>query len=427
MATYPSSVKSFTTKVNATDVVDASHMNAVQDEIMALEQDLLDGNVFVSRITTGLNASALSTGTLPDARLTGSYTHLTALTTSNATVTNVLTVNTVTLTGVVTANTANGSPGQVLTTNGTGVYWSTVTGGGGGGESANSSGGVGAVQYYTGTTFGASANLRFDGTTLNVNSATLNSTAYSGTANNATFAFGKNENHLNVNSATTAITANNSTYAFGKSENQLNVNSATHATNATNLNSQPGSYYTNASNLTTGTLPLAQLHGNVVLTTSTTGINASALSTGTVPDARLSGSYTNLTAVTIANTATTGRILEAFQTYNTAISGTPTITFNCTTGNLWNITNTISSNWTANFTNLGLTNNYATAVTLVVNQGAAAYLPNAVQIESNTATINWQAGTPPTPNPSKKDIFSFSVMQTASNTYLVLGQLVSFG
>lgn len=167
--------------------------------------------------------------------------------------------------------------------------------------------------------------------------------------------------------------------------------------------------------------------GNVYVTRITTGLNATALSTGTVPDARLSGSYTNLTAVTIANTATTGRIVEAFQTYNTAIAGTPTITFNCTTGNLWNVTNTISSNWTANFTNLGLANSYATAVTLIVNQGATAYLPNAVQVESNTVSINWQAGTPPTPNANKKDVVAFSILQTGANTFLVTGQLVSFG
>jgi len=54
----------------------------------------------------------------------------------------------------------------------------------------------------------------------------------------------------------------------------------------------------NASNLGSGTVPLARLDANVLLTTSTTGINASALSTGTVPDGRLSGTYTNITANT---------------------------------------------------------------------------------------------------------------------------------
>ena len=40
------------------------------------------------------------------------------------------------------------------------------------------------------------------------------------------------------------------------------------ASNATNLNSQPGSYYTNASNLNAGTLAIARLDANVLLTTS---------------------------------------------------------------------------------------------------------------------------------------------------------------
>lgn len=183
----------------------------------------------------------------------------------------------------------------------------------------------------------------------------------------------------------------------------------------------------NASALSTGTVSIARLDANVILTTSTTGINASALSMGTVPDGRLSGSYTNLTSVTIANTATAARLIENFQTYTTTISGTPTIAFNCTTGNLWNITGTISSNWTANFTNLGLANSYATAVTLVVNQGATAYLPTAVQIEGNAVTLNWPSGTQPTPNANKKDVFAFSILQTGASTYLVTGQLVSFG
>lgn len=510
-ASYPTSPKSFTTKTNTIDVVDASHMNTVQDEITAIETDLLSATpTYITKATTGINASALSTGTLPDGRLSGSYTQVVALTASNGTFTNVLTINSASISGALTANGANGSSGQVLTTNGSGLYWSTVSGGGGG-ATANSDAGTGGLQYYNGTTFGSSANLLFTGTTVAVGNSTangtygqvsltlanstssatlnagtltlgtgsINSTAYTGTANNATYAFGKSEGALNVNSATTATTANNSTYAFGKSEgalnvnsattattannstyafgkseNQLNVNSASQATNATNLNSQPGSYYTNASNITTGTLPIAQLNANVILTTSTTGINASALSTGTVPIARLdanvilttsttginasalstgtvpngrlSGSYTGLTAITVSNTATLGRMIENFQTYANTISGTPTLTFDCTTGNLWNVTNTISSNWTANFTNLGLSNSYATAVTLVVNQGATAYLPTAVQVEGNAVTLNWQASTQPTPNANKKDVFAFSILQTGASTYLVMGQLVSF-
>lgn len=74
-------------------------------------------------------------------------------------------------------------------------------------------------------------------------SATVNSTVYTGTANNSTYAFGKTEGNLNVNNA---LTSNNSTY----------------------LNGQLASYYTNATNITTGTLPYAQIPANVINTTS---------------------------------------------------------------------------------------------------------------------------------------------------------------
>jgi hypothetical protein len=60
----------------------------------------------------------------------------------------------------------------------------------------------------------------------------------------------------------------NATGPYGKTEATLNVNSAVQATNATNLNSQPGSFYTNATNITTGVLPYARMPANVVNTTA---------------------------------------------------------------------------------------------------------------------------------------------------------------
>jgi hypothetical protein len=62
----------------------------------------------------------------------------------------------------------------------------------------------------------------------------LTSNTYTGSSNNASFAYGKQESQLNVNSAASATTANNSTYAYGKQEAQLNVNSAASATTANN-------------------------------------------------------------------------------------------------------------------------------------------------------------------------------------------------
>ena len=39
-ASYPSSVKAFTTHVNVTEVIDAGHPNSIQDEVIAIESTL---------------------------------------------------------------------------------------------------------------------------------------------------------------------------------------------------------------------------------------------------------------------------------------------------------------------------------------------------------------------------------------------------
>jgi hypothetical protein len=63
---------------------------------------------------------------------------------------------------------------------------------------------------------------------------TVNSTFYTATANNSSFAFGKQESQLSVANAVYAQTSNNATYAYGKQESQLSVANAVFATTANN-------------------------------------------------------------------------------------------------------------------------------------------------------------------------------------------------
>ena len=116
---------------------------------------------------------------------------------------------------------------------------------------------------------------------LNVNSA-----VYATNANSATYLNGFQSSYFAANSSianyylatnpagyitsSASITgsANNTTYAFGKTEANLNVNSAVYSTNSSfaftanntvNLNGQPASYYSNATNIGTGTLAWERL------------------------------------------------------------------------------------------------------------------------------------------------------------------------
>lgn len=130
-------------------------------------------------------------------------------------------------------------------------------------------------------------------------------------------------------------------------------------------------------------------------------------------------------------TGATGPLVEAFQTYTSGITAAESVTLSCATSNIWYINPTspavVAGNWTATLTNVNVSTNQATNVTIVINQGTTAYIPSALSVNGTSVVINWLGGTQPTPNNSKKDIISFSMLETGASTYLVFGQLVTFG
>jgi hypothetical protein len=86
----------------------------------------------------------------------------------------------------------------------------------------------------------------------------------------------------------------------------------------------------------------------------------------------------------------------------------------------------IVSNFTVNVTNFNLAAGKATNVVLILNQGAIAYVPSALQLGGVAQTINWQGGLAPDGNAMKKDIVSFSIYSIGAS-YTVFGQLIPFG
>ena len=118
-------------------------------------------------------------------------------------------------------------------------------------------------------------------------------------------------------------------------------------------------------------------------------------------------------------------VKQVFESTNALANATGTITHDCINGHIF-VHSTPSANFTANFTNAEVVSNNATAFTLVINQGATAYVPTAVQIANNAQTVNWQGGTQPAGNPNKKDVVTFSVINN-NGTWITLGQLTSYG
>ena len=115
-------------------------------------------------------------------------------------------------------------------------------------------------------------------------------------------------------------------------------------------------------------------------------------------------------------------MIEKFATTNGATGVTA---LDCSTGNVHYLT-APAGDITANFTNLNLTAEYATNVTVVIDQGGTEREITAVQIGGVAQTIVWQGNSAPTGTANGVDSFSFTILNDGG-TYVVLGQMVAFG
>ena len=115
-------------------------------------------------------------------------------------------------------------------------------------------------------------------------------------------------------------------------------------------------------------------------------------------------------------------MIEKFATANGATGVTA---LDCSTGNVHYLT-APAGDITANFTNLNLTAEYATNLTVIINQGGTEREITAVQIGGVAQTIVWQGNSAPTGTANGVDSFSFTILNDGG-TYVVLGQMVAFG
>ena len=294
----------------------------------------------------------------PASALTGTVNTAAAYTWTNAHVFQ----NTVAITGGLTVNssfTANGglgSAGQVLVTSGSGnVYWATVS-------SLTSTVNTAAEYTWTNTnvfqiglSVGNSSvfnitntSLAYTGNATTLPTITLANTGAFTIGNSATtqttsvISVANSTGNVQITPGTTSIlatgsinaashtvgtafTANstvvnavsyysgtllvanstviNATHLVGKTEGDLNVNTALTSNNSSNFGGQLPAYYTNASNITTGTLPWAQapsgtvntagsftLAGNTTLAGTNTVISSNLTTTG----ASITGTSTDI-------------------------------------------------------------------------------------------------------------------------------------
>ena len=190
-----------------------------------------------------------------------------------------------------------------------------------------------------------------------------------------------------------------------------------------------------------------QLSGGAIIVKDG-GITASKLSTGG-PTWTSGGA---LTATSIQNTpvgsttASTGAFTTLSATGTTSIyevvekaslSGsalTGTVNFNVLDGSVVYYTANASANWTlnvrgdsSNTLNTVMATNDSVSIVVMATQGSTAYYQSAMTIDGNAVTPKWAGGTAPTAgNANSVDIYTFTIIKTASATFSVFATQTKF-
>ena len=141
------------------------------------------------------------------------------------------------------------------------------------------------------------------------------------------------------------------------------------------------------------------------------------------------GTGTFVSSTSGAVTIWVGNTSNLEETFESKTTATGVVVHDCTTNRLFYHTGA-TGNITPNFTNLSLASGEATSISLVVVQGGTARNVSGVQIAGTTTGVSlvWQgSASAPSGNANRTDVFSFSVLCTATNAYTVLGMLTSFG
>ena len=266
---------------------------------------VITANLQANTSTLLFNANTLANGTINATSYTGTSANATLFAGQTlATIQNQITGNAATAYSNAVANSANA----------TNITSGTIGAGFLPASTVNTSGAftIGGVLNHT-------ANLVVTG----------NTTAVLTVGNNLTTNVTSNATTLTVQAGATigAVTVNSTTITVGNATVSTTVNAtsfsgtAAQAANATNLNSQPASYYTNATNITTGTLGAGFLPTTIVNTSAAFTIGgifnytANLVVTGnttavlTVGNNNTSNITANATALTIQGTAAVGSIL----------------------------------------------------------------------------------------------------------------------
>lgn len=210
----------------------------------------------------------------------------------------------------------------------------------------------------------------------------------------------------------------------GSTGAQVPLGSASAPSVANTTNSNTGLYFpsgTTAAVATNGTLALyADASQNIGVGTATPGYKLEVAGTAYFP----------------GTTSSVGAILTdvAEVTTISATAATGTINYDVTTQSVLYYTTNASANWTLNIRgnattslNTLMATNQTLTIAFLVTQGATPYYASALTVDGASVTPKYQGGTAWTSgNASGIDVYTYTIVKTASATYTVLASQTQF-
>lgn len=158
---------------------------------------------------------------------------------------------------------------------------------------------------------------------------------------------------------------------------------------------------------------------------STGGSSGSTFNTLTANTGVFTGNASSASLSTV-------NMLEKVTVSASALTGT--YAYDCLTQSIVYVTANASADFTLNFRgssttslNTAMAIGQSIAVVIMLTNSTTAYYPNAYQVDGVSQTVKWQGGTAPTGgNASAIDIYSYTIVKTASATYTVFGSQTKF-
>jgi hypothetical protein len=102
------------------------------------------------------------------------------------------------------------------------------------------------------------------------------------------------------------------------------------------------------------------------------------------------------------------------QPLNTITGATGEVDHNCSNSHIFYHSN-IAGNFTPNFTQLDLSNSEITSISIILDQGGTAYLPDAYKINSTASTLYWEGSAMPTGSANKVDTVDLKILRVSDS------------